>query len=136
MPYASWFSRVGAYLVDALITAIPIVVGGGIGTAIGLDTGAGKAVLIIFYVAGFVVAIYNRYILGGRTGQTWGRKALGIRLVSEEQGQPIGGGLTFVRDLAHIVDGIPCDIGYLWPLWDAKRQTFADKIMRTVVVAA
>jgi len=23
-------------------------------------------------------------------------------------------------------------VGYLFPLWDAKRQTFADKIMTTV----
>ena len=27
-------------------------------------------------------------------------------------------------------------VGYLFPLWDAKRQTLADKIMRTVVVPA
>jgi hypothetical protein len=26
-------------------------------------------------------------------------------------------------------------LGYLWPLWDAKRQTFADKICSTVVLA-
>ncbi|MDQ1539752.1 MAG: hypothetical protein QOH29_478, partial [Actinomycetota bacterium] len=25
-------------------------------------------------------------------------------------------------------------LGYLWPLWDSKRQTFADKILKTVVV--
>jgi uncharacterized RDD family membrane protein YckC len=42
--------------------------------------------------------------------------------------------MTFVRGLAHIVDSIPCDLGYLWPLWDSKRQTFADKICGTIVV--
>jgi len=36
----------------------------------------------------------------------------------------------------HIVDGLSLFIGYLWPLWDKKRQTFADKIMSTVVVSA
>jgi uncharacterized RDD family membrane protein YckC len=25
-------------------------------------------------------------------------------------------------------------VGYLWPFWDDKKQTFADKIMRTIVV--
>jgi uncharacterized RDD family membrane protein YckC len=25
-------------------------------------------------------------------------------------------------------------LGYLWPLWDDKRQTFADKICSTVVL--
>ena len=42
--------------------------------------------------------------------------------------------MAFVRQLAHILDGIPCYIGYLWPLWDAKRQTFADKVIGTYVI--
>jgi hypothetical protein len=25
-------------------------------------------------------------------------------------------------------------VGYLWPLWDDKRQTFADQVMKTVVI--
>ena len=36
---------------------------------------------------------------------------------------------SIVRQLAHIVDGIFCYVGYLWPLWDGKRPTLADKIM-------
>jgi uncharacterized RDD family membrane protein YckC len=32
-----------------------------------------------------------------------------------------------------VLDGF-CYVGYLWPLWDDKRQTFADKILGTVVV--
>jgi uncharacterized RDD family membrane protein YckC len=44
--------------------------------------------------------------------------------------------LAIGRSFVHIIDGIPCYLGYLWPLWDAKKQTFADKIMGTVVVNA
>jgi uncharacterized RDD family membrane protein YckC len=61
---------------------------------------------------------------------------LGLYLVSEQTGQPIGAGLAFVRELCHIVDGIVCYIGYLFPLWDAKRQTLADKIVSTIVIRA
>jgi hypothetical protein len=43
--------------------------------------------------------------------------------------------MAFVRDLAHIVDSLACYLGWLWPLWDAKRQTFADKLVKTVVTA-
>jgi RDD family len=39
-----------------------------------------------------------------------------------------------VRQIAHIVDTLICYIGYLFPLWDSKRQTVADKIMTTVCV--
>ena len=34
----------------------------------------------------------------------------------------------------HILDAIPCYVGLLWPLWDNKRQTFADKILKMVVL--
>ena len=48
---------------------------------------------------------------------------------------PIGPMNAFVRDLVHILDGMAY-VGYLWPLWDDRRQTFADKIVRTVVINA
>ena len=51
-----------------------------------------------------------------------------------ETGQPIGGAQGIVRYFAHILDSITCLIGYLFPLWDEKRQTFADKVMKTVVL--
>jgi len=79
------------------------------------------------------IQIWNRAFKQGRTGQSIGKKSMGIRLVDEHSGQPIGAGMAFVRDLAHTLDGFAY-IGYLWPLWDSKRQTFADMILGTVVV--
>ena len=84
-------------------------------------------------LAGLVFGIYNAY-LNGTTGQSVGKKVVGTRVVSEATGQPIGGGNGIIRWLCHIVDGIICGIGYLFPLWDAKKQTIADKIMKTVVI--
>lgn len=139
MQYASWFTRVGGYIVDALVT-LPFVALAfildrpAVDAATGQVTGGG-AIYWILLVAGVVVSAYNRWFLAGKTGQSWGRKAVGTRLVSEATGQPIGAGMAFARDLAHILDGLPCYIGWLFPLWDAKRQTFADKIVKTVVVS-
>jgi uncharacterized RDD family membrane protein YckC len=59
-----------------------------------------------------------------------------MKLVSEQTGQPIGALNAFLRDICHFVDGIICYVGFLFPLWDAKRQTLADKIMKTVVIPA
>jgi uncharacterized RDD family membrane protein YckC len=151
LAYAHWGKRVGAYLVDLLVM-IPAYVVIGIGLAIaasgattttdpttGLSTveggnGAGVVVAILGYVLIFVILIWNNVFRQGRTGWSIGKQALGIRLVKEDTGQPMGAGMCFVRQIVHIVDGLPCYIGYLWPLWDAKKQTFADKIMTTVVV--
>lgn len=77
--------------------------------------------------------LYNAY-LGGATGQSYGKKIAGTRLLLEQDGQLIGGGMGIGRALLHIVDAIPCYVGFLWPLWDDKKQTFADKILKTVVV--
>lgn len=127
MQYANWITRVGAYIVDYLVV-LPFTV-----LAALLDSDGG-ALYYILLLIGVVVGIYNRWFQAGKTGQSWGKMALGITLVNESNQQPIGVGKAFLRDVAHIVDGIICYIGYLFPLWDSKRQTLADKIVSTVVV--
>ena len=77
--------------------------------------------------------VVNRWIRGGRTGQSLGRRLAGTRLLSRVDGRPVGTLNAFLRDLLHVLDGFGW-IGYLWPLWDEERQTFADKIADTVVV--
>ena len=124
--YSDWIHRVGGLLVDW----IPY----GIVVAIGRLTGS-TAVYYLFLLIGIGYWFYNRWILGGQ-GQSLGKRVVGMRLVSEETGQPIGTLNAFLRDLCHFVDFIICFVGYLFPLWDAKRQTLADKIMRTVVIPA
>ena len=57
---------------------------------------------------------------------------MNFKVVSERTGQPIGFAMSLVRQLAHFWTRIICYIGYLFPLWDHKRQTLADKIMSTV----
>jgi uncharacterized RDD family membrane protein YckC len=84
-------------------------------------------------LAAIVWTFYNAY-LNGSTGKSYGKQVVGLKVVREADGQLIGGGLGIVRYLAHIVDSIICYIGFLFPLWDAKKQTLADKIMSTVVL--
>ena len=70
---------------------------------------------------------------GWTTGQSLGHKVTDIWLLGEDTGElsaPDG----FVRDVAHIVDAIICYIGFLFPLWDGKKQTLADKMVHTIVV--
>ncbi|MFE0189012.1 RDD family protein [Streptomyces sp. NPDC059008] len=158
--YASWGARVGAYLIDGLIVgALPgilyiIAVIIASSSSVSVDTSTcppgdyqcisdaydsasvmpvGSIIMIV--LAGLIAFAGGIFILvkEGATGQTPGKKALKIRLVKEATGQPIGFGMAFVRKLCHFLDGI-CYIGYLWPLWDEKSQTFADKIAGTVVV--
>jgi uncharacterized RDD family membrane protein YckC len=125
--YANWGQRVGGYLIDV----VPLV----ILVFIGVATHSVILILLLDLVA-LVVSGYNRWYMAGTTGQSWGKKALGLKLVSESTGAPIGAGMAFARDICHFLDSIACYIGWLFPLWDAKRQTFADKILSTIVIPA
>jgi uncharacterized RDD family membrane protein YckC len=87
----------------------------------------------IVWLAALAWSLYNAY-QAGETGQSYGKKIAGTRLLAEATGQPIGGGLGIGRYFVHIVDSIPCYLGWVWPIWDSKRQTFADKLLKTAVV--
>jgi uncharacterized RDD family membrane protein YckC len=128
--YAGWLTRVGSYIIDWLPSWILIV----IGDVLASHGGAGAGIAVVFYLAALGWWIYNRCYQAGRTGQSLGKKATDTRLIGEATGQPIGAGMAFVRDIAHIVDAVICYIGFLFPLWDGKKQTLADKIVHTLVV--
>lgn len=127
-PLANWGERVLGALIDYVA---PFAVGA-LFVSVGHGTGL-EIVGLLIYLLAFGWAIYNAY-LGGQTGQSTGKRIVGLRLIDEQTGRTIGGGLGIGRYFLHILDGLACDIGYLWPLWDSKRQTFADKLVHTVVV--
>jgi uncharacterized RDD family membrane protein YckC len=149
--YTPWFTRVLAWLIDF----VPVLVVSGIGQGIAFGTadnvctdsvsGYGvycsssfSAVGVIFYgLSSILVLAYVVWNYGyrqGTTGSSIGKTVMKFKVVSEKTWQPIGFGMSIVRQIAHFVDAIICYIGYLFPLWDAKRQTLADKIMTTVCV--
>lgn len=154
-PLASWGARVGATLLDTLIV---MLVPTGLITA-GYVRFIAKAVdrqhecddngvsncqlphiqgsalsLILLGSALSIIAFFYLCYREGSTGQTPGKKIVGIRLLREADGSSLGFGLAFGRRLLHFIDGAACYLGYLWPLWDDKNQTFTDKIVHTVVI--
>ena len=151
--YASWGRRVLGAVIDGflgVVAGIPFYVGYAMvlhdldyrtdayGNRVRADWSHVSAAAIGVCVLGLLISlafgIYNSLIRQGRTGYTLGKTVVGIRLVHDSNNEPIGALLCFVRQLAHIVDGLICYLGWLWPLWDPKSQTLADKIMGTVVV--
>jgi uncharacterized RDD family membrane protein YckC len=149
--YTPWLTRVLAFLIDYVPYAILI----GIGTGIAFATQQSSCVTVpsgydvnptcvdqpstigmlaqwLTGLVGLAYVIWNNGYRQGTTGSSLGKSVMKFKVVSETTGQPIGFGLSVVRQLAHFVDAIICYIGFLFPLWDAKRQTLADKIMTTV----
>ncbi|MEU8529808.1 MULTISPECIES: RDD family protein [Streptomyces] len=131
---AHWGQRVGAHLLDMLIIIGPMYALGFINLAMS-DNGEPGAIFFIGVVYAIGMGFFQLY-REGSTGQTIGKKVLGISLHREADGRVLGFGFALVRKIAHILDGMACYIGWLWPLWDEKNQTFADKVCSTVVVKA
>lgn len=133
--YASWGQRAGATLLDGLIVlglVIPIVA---LAAAFLLiSETVGIIALVIAYVAAIIMGIYLLSWAQGITGQTPGKRIMGIEVVRDDTGQYMGGGLGLGRYFLSGLNSLPLYLGWLWPLWDAKNQTLVDKILGTVVI--
>jgi uncharacterized RDD family membrane protein YckC len=123
-PRAGFWRRFGAALIDGIL--------------IGLVAGILYAALpSTGYLIGVVGgAAYFTLMEGGRSGQTFGKSALGIRVVSIDTGESIGYASAFVRYVGRIVSSLPLYLGYFWMLWDREKQCWHDKFARSVVVPA
>jgi len=147
-PRASFGQRLGAYVIDYLIFAVPLFL---VATVLGVFSaatvefnpetgeiassgGPGAGALLLFYLLAIgAPLLYFGYFEGGPTGQTIGKKVLGIRVIRKQDGQPLGWGLAIGRYFARALSSI-CLLGYLWMLWDSEKQTWHDKLTNTVSV--
>ena len=124
---ASAGQRFGAFLADFVISVLVGIVGMVIGSAMGGD---GNVVNFVFSIGYWIV------VLGmvATRGQSPGKIAIGIKIVRTD-GSSIGIGTTLLREIiGKIVSTIFIFLGYIWILFDGKRQGWHDKISSTYVV--
>jgi uncharacterized RDD family membrane protein YckC len=122
---ATWRRRAAAGLID-LLTVLPAYI-------LILIPNTPSRLIGVLVFAG--VKVYSRWYLQGVTGQSWGKHACRLMLVSIRDGQPIGFGPAFRRGLEHLFDMIILGVGYLYPIWDRRKQTLADKMNKTIVIS-
>jgi uncharacterized RDD family membrane protein YckC len=129
-PLADFGARVVSFSIDFVIPVIVLNLLLAIGSATG--GAAWRPVLaVVGYLGLLGFGLWNSGYLQGTTGRSLGRRVANSRLVMMQTGQPVGFRRAVVRQICHLLE---FGIGYLWPLWDGKHQTFADKIVGTVVV--
>jgi uncharacterized RDD family membrane protein YckC len=156
---AGFWHRLGGHLLDGLLyglVTIPFVIVGVVLIAGSLEDcdridrfdgtteincGPGQlqggllAAGIAVLVAGvaLVVWLYLRSL--ARTGQTWGKRIAGLKVVNQADGSPPGWGKAIGRSLFKAtISGWICYLGYLWMLWDGDKQTWHDKVAGTLVI--
>ena len=151
---ASFGVRLGGYVLDSILyglLSLVLVVPGiivivnafddcvSIGDELICDDDAEVARGVILGILVILLGVFLVFLLYvsqvARTGQTWGRKIVGIKVIKEIDGTPPGWGKAIGRTLfAWIISAQIIWIGYLWMLWDDKKQTLHDKVASTHVV--
>jgi uncharacterized RDD family membrane protein YckC len=137
---ASWGRRLAALLVDFAVLILVIataLVAAGVPAEELRDRARGGETLLVVVLFLVPEAIYYTALIGSRS-QTFGKMALGIKVVDAESRSPIGYARAFTRWLStatlRALFTIPTVIDHLWPLRDPRNQTLHDKFARSVVV--
>ncbi|MCG5431965.1 RDD family protein [Mycobacterium sp. MYCO198283] len=134
-PVASWGARAAAFAIDVLL-GLGAVASFVLLAVIARDvawlrwSAAGAAGVLLLAVAA------NRWLGPALTGRTLGRALLGLRVVGRGEaadGPVLPAWRALLRDLLHLLDTLSVFVGWLWPLWDDRRRTFADLLARTEV---
>jgi uncharacterized RDD family membrane protein YckC len=159
---ASFGARLGANLLDGLILlalSVPLFLLGLLIVVPGWETEPGTctdsrgfeyacdvptggailriaAAIVLCGALALVASIFYWGKFEGERGQSPGKKALGIRVVHQHTGRPIGFGRAVGRMFARYLSSQVLYLGYLWMLWDDNKQTWHDKIVSSIVVKA
>jgi len=154
-PYATWGIRLGGYLID-LVIFLPLLVVLYIAfrhshtldvhlmtRRSGHNTRRSISLLSPL-ITGVAFIVYATVLCGGPRGQTVGMMAVGVRVVREEAHDALGYGRALWRAFAEgfmrFLGSVTVILGLIWlldmlfPLWDKKRQTWHDKLAKTVVI--
>jgi len=130
--FSGFWRRLGGVIIDGIIVFVVVAVVSFILSAVGLK---GTQIQVIIGV--LIGLIY--FLWGWGSGQTVGCMVLKMKIVDQQTGGAPGYGKALIR---YVVDAI-CGaisilgiIGGLWLIWDAKKQTWWDKVAGTVVVDA
>ena len=115
-PPAGFWRRLGAAVIDGILLGI-------VDTILRIFLGVAGQLIALVITIGYFTYFH------GTTGQTPGNAALGIRVVDvrDQIGRPIGYNRAFLRWLVSIVSGLVVLLGFLWMLWDDRKQTWHDK---------
>lgn len=151
--YASIGKRIGAAIIDGLIVSLGTIPGWVLfGVAMAgavsatdangrLRNDAANAVVgmvllgyAVILIGAMLIWLYNTYLLG-RDGATLGKRWMKVKVL-DAQGQPLGFGKAFLRELVKQVLGSLCFLLYLWPLFDEQKQGLYDKLFGTHVYEA
>jgi uncharacterized RDD family membrane protein YckC len=130
--------RVVATLIDGLIFGIAYWL---LALAFGDIRTEGEAANWVSNLPGWASVVYGLFVIGyyilleGYLGQTVGKLATGIKVVSEATGATPGIAAAAVRTILRLIDGLFCyAVAFFTVLASGKRQRLGDMAAHTLVI--
>ena len=140
MPYAGFWIRVGAYLIDGILlwivqVIIGLVLGVSVSTMVGLgaETAATGASTILTLISVVIGVAYFVIMESGPMQATLGKKAVGI-IVTDDNGNRITWLRALGRYFAKFLSALIMAIGFIMVAFTDKKQGLHDLICSTLVV--
>jgi uncharacterized RDD family membrane protein YckC len=147
--YASFWQRVGAWVIDQLIVGIPynvlsaLVLGSNEPHVTTTTDATGKATLHwsgdwaafgVVFAAGIIASwLYSALLQSSSRQATVGKMALNL-IITDEAGNRISFARATGRYFAGTLNALTFGIGYLMVIWTPRKQALHDRIAGTVVV--
>lgn len=128
---ARWSRRAAAFAIDFLPVTGVLVTAALVGWTVPLES-PWWYVAVSTAAAALLLTLTNRLLVPAATGFSLGRALMGVRVVTHD-GSRVGPVRLLLRDVAHLADTATFLVGWCWPLWDRRRRTFADLLLRTEV---
>ena len=119
---ADFFTRLVALIIDSVIIGVPAFI-----LMMILP-------VMLIYPLMLVASVGYQIYFWTTTGQTFGKMAMGLKVVSAETGNILTPSEAGLRYVGYIVSGLPVYLGFLWAIWDPTHDTWADKIAKTKVI--
>ncbi len=126
---APWAARAGALALDIVPGVAMLATAVLVALSVPLR-GTWWWVCVCTGAVAVLLTAFNRLLLPVLSGQSLGRAVFGITVV-RRNGDAVGPWWLLLRDLAHLLDTAAVLSGWLWPLWDSRRRTFADMLLGT-----
>lgn len=131
---APWRIRLEAFAVDVAPATAVVATLALVSLTVPLRDAWWWLCIVVIGIA-ILATLVNRLVLPSILGWSLGRALCGIVVVRRD-GTPAGVWRLLFRDVAHLLDTASLLVGWLWPLWDSRRRTFADLLLRTEVRSA
>lgn len=145
--YGGFWRRFAAFMLDSVIiyfltTAVFLIGMYALGASAvfdGIEADGGHMMAVMMRIAIlfnmlylFMCMAYFTYFIG-ICGKTPGKMFCGIKVIRDD-GEPMTYGTAFLRWIGYLVSSLPLNLGFIWIVFDRRKQGFHDKIAGTVVI--